>query len=143
MSAVRNDGATMPSASSGPHAGIDTGVGNEGTPKRCGHCGRAFVGVGRQRWCSDGCRQAAWRARRAVPRLPQPAKTDTVYECPSCEARYLGEQRCEECNTWCRRLGPGGPCPHCYEVVTLADIVEIGAVVVVAKTRAQTEGSSR
>jgi hypothetical protein len=52
-----------------------------------------------------------------------PAKTDTVYECPECEARYLGAQRCEDCNRWCRRLGPGGPCPHCDELVVLADFL--------------------
>jgi hypothetical protein len=30
-----------------------------------------------------------------------------------CDARLLGVQRCEDCNTWARRIGPGGPCPHC------------------------------
>lgn len=53
----------------------------------------------------------------------QPAKADTVYECPECEARYLGSQRCEDCNCWCRRLGPGGPCPHCDELVVLSDFL--------------------
>lgn len=52
-----------------------------------------------------------------------PAKADTVYECPECEARYLGTQRCEDCNRWCRRLGPGGPCPHCDDLVVLADFL--------------------
>jgi len=59
----------------------------------------------------------------AAPRPVLPAKADTVYECPECEARYLGAQRCEDCNRWCRRLGPGGPCPHCDELVTVADLV--------------------
>ena len=54
---------------------------------------------------------------------PQPAKIDTVYECPQCQTRYLGTQRCEDCNTWCRRLGPGGPCPHCDDFVAVSDLV--------------------
>ena len=83
-------------------------------------------------WYS-ACRQAAWRRRRAAPRPAQPAKIDTVYECPQCQTRYLGVQRCEDCNTWCRRLGAGGPylrrptgvkpAPHCSH--TLPAIVSV------------------
>jgi transcription initiation factor IIE alpha subunit len=53
-------------------------------------------------------------------RLP---KTVVVYICPECETRYLGTQRCEACGTFCRRLGPGAPCPHCDEPVAVADLV--------------------
>lgn len=98
------------------------------TATTCGYCGATFVATGRQRWCSDACRQGAWRARRAAPRPPQPAKADTVYACPICDARYLGEQRCPECNCWAARVGPGGPCPHCDGLVALADIVEVAAL---------------
>ncbi len=42
---------------------------------------------------------------------------------PYCGERFLGEQRCESCGTFCRRLGPGGPCPHCDEAVAVADLV--------------------
>ena len=45
-----------------------------------------------------------------------------VYECPSCEERVVG-RRCPECNVFCRRLGPGGGCPACCEIV-LADELE-------------------
>ena len=89
----------------------------------CPHCGSRFTPVGRRRWCSDACRQSAWRVRRAAPRPTQPAKIDTVYECPQCLTRYLGEQRCADCNTWCRRLGPGAPCPHCQDLVAVQDLV--------------------
>ena len=54
----------------------------------CPICGHGFRPSGRRRFCSDACRQAAWRARQLVPpvvpiphRSPRPA---TVYECPSC-----------------------------------------------------------
>ena len=90
----------------------------------CGQCGARFASVGRRRWCSDACRQAAFRTRRAAPRPAQPAKADTVYECPSCEVRYLGEQRCQECNVFCRSLGAGGLCPHCDEPLAITDIVD-------------------
>ena len=44
----------------------------------------------------------------STPRRPtQPAKIDTVYECPRCQTRYLGEQRCDDCNTLVPAPGPG------------------------------------
>ncbi len=88
----------------------------------CPVCGVAFVPEGRQRFCSTGCRQTAWRRQRSAPAEPVVARADTVYACPSCDARYLGEQRCDDCNTWCRRLGPGGPCPCCDEPVAISDL---------------------
>ena len=91
----------------------------------CAHCGAGFTPVGRRRWCSDTCRQAAWRRRRAAPRRPtQPAKIDTVYECPRCQTRYLGEQRCDDCNTLVPAPGPGLALPpHCDDLVAVTDLV--------------------
>ena len=89
----------------------------------CPVCHHPFVPDGRQRFCSTHCRQAAWRRQRAAPVAPVVAKVDTVYQCPDCDARYLGEQRCDDCNTWCRRLGPGGPCPCCDEPIAISDLV--------------------
>ena len=43
--------------------------------------------------------------------------------CPSCDTRYLAQQRCDERNTWCRRLGPGGLCPCCDEPIAVADLL--------------------
>ncbi|MBA2497513.1 MAG: hypothetical protein H0V33_10550 [Acidimicrobiia bacterium] len=88
----------------------------------CGSCGQPFDRTGRQRFCSTACRQAAWRQKRAAPVEPAVAKPDTVYACDDCDTRYLGEQRCDECNRWCRRIGPGGTCPCCDEPVALADL---------------------
>lgn len=99
----------------------------------CPACGLTFipkVGPGRSRvWCSDACRQRGYRLRRQPPAdlvvvlsvtLP---KTVVVYQCPECEARYIGVQRCQECNLFCSRLGPGGPCPHCDEPVAVTDLI--------------------
>ncbi|MGH9153284.1 MAG: hypothetical protein ACRD03_13000 [Acidimicrobiales bacterium] len=44
-----------------------------------------------------------------------------VYECPSCGERLV-EQRCPECNVFCRLVGPGGHCPACDEVVLVDDL---------------------
>jgi len=45
----------------------------------------------------------------ALP-VPRASREHTVYECGSCEARCIGQQYCEDCSTFCRRIGPGGPC---------------------------------
>jgi hypothetical protein len=102
---------------------------NDGVTMACPRCGRAFAPTGRRRFCSAAWRQAAWRRRRPMPLPPLPARSPrpaTVYECPTCEARYLGEQRCPDCQQFCRRGGPGGPCPHCGEPVALADLLGPG-----------------
>lgn len=52
----------------------------------------------------------------------------TVYECPECETRYLGEQRCAECNRFCRVAGLGGACPDCEQPVLLSDLLDFGGV---------------
>jgi hypothetical protein len=93
----------------------------------CAMCGTAFEPVGRQRFCDGACRQRAWRRRRAVssePSLPTHApRLATVYVCMECDTRYLGEQRCPDCQRFCKRVGPGGACPHCDEPVAVADLI--------------------
>ena len=64
---------------------------------------------------------SVWKANLTVS-APVVARSDTVYACPDCDARYLGEQRREDCNTWCRRLGPGGLCPCCVEPIAITDL---------------------
>jgi hypothetical protein len=46
-----------------------------------------------------------------------------VYRCTECDTRYLGEQRCVDCQRFCKRVGPGGACPHCDEPVAIADLI--------------------
>lgn len=101
--------------------------------RSCPACGLTFLcepGPGRPRiWCSDTCRTRGYRLRRQPPAdtvvvLPASLpKSTVVYECPLCETRYLGVQLCEQCHTFCRRLGPGGPCPHCDEAVVVTDLI--------------------
>jgi hypothetical protein len=99
---------------------------NDGVTIACAGCGRVFGRSGRRRFCSDACRQAAWRERHPapVPVLPvRSARVVTVYQCTVCEMRYLGDQWCPDCQRPCRRVGPGGLCPHCDEPVALADLL--------------------
>jgi Uncharacterized protein containing a Zn-ribbon (DUF2116) len=112
----------------------------DGRPHRsCPVC-QAAITSARARYCSDACRQHAYRLRQpdrtpldldaltADLRSRQALVTRTVYECPSCEARFLGAQRCRDCHIFCRRLGLGGPCPHCDDPVTLAELLSLEEV---------------
>lgn len=99
---------------------------NDSETTACALCGTTFQPVGRQRFCTPAHRQTAWRRRHpiAIPTMPlhTPRQT-TVYQCPACDTRYLGEQYCHECARFCRRLGVGGPCPACDEPVALVDLL--------------------
>ena len=75
--------------------------------RACWICGTSFKTIGRGRYCSGACRQQAFRDRRAATALRLEERVTpalrhqrelvahTVYECPSCEARLLGERRCD------------------------------------------------
>jgi hypothetical protein len=101
---------------------------------------QATLTSARARYCSDACKQRAYRLRQAdtAPvdldaltadlRARRSLAAHTVYECPTCEVRLLGEQRCPDCHVFCRRLGLGGTCPHCDEPVTLAELLTIEEV---------------
>ena len=99
---------------------------NDGLTTPCPVCAQPFTPRGRQLVCSAACRQTVWRRRHPSPlvRIPErPTRAATVYECPACESRFLGVQRCADCGVFCRRVGPGGPCPYCDEPVALADLL--------------------
>jgi len=98
--------------------------------KTCPICQRYFTPVGRQRYCSDPCRKTAFRRRHQQPLLAvtvpaaRPRQDFTIYECPHCGDRFLGQQRCEQCGAFGRRVGIGGPCPHCDQPVALTDLLD-------------------
>ena len=96
----------------------------------CPACGKPVTRTGRRRWCSPACRQAGWRQRNPPPPAEpapspatRPAREHTIYQCGDCDQRYLGQQWCPDCNRPCRRVGPGGTCPHCDEPVALQDLI--------------------
>lgn len=98
----------------------------------CPVCGNPFTPIRRQRYCTPACRQAAWRTRHANPAPPPvvvlPPTTrrrdHTVYACPTCGTRRLGEQWCPDCTRPAVRVDLGGLCPHCDEPVTISDITD-------------------
>ena len=89
----------------------------------------------RAHYCSPGCKQRAYRLRQvdatvgetgalaAALKRRQRLVAQTIYECPACEARYLGERRCADCNRFCRALGLGGACPHCDQPILAAELL--------------------
>jgi hypothetical protein len=96
----------------------------------CPVCATTFTPTRRQRYCTPACRQAAWRARHPPPQTghrragPHPATYITVYQCPGCDTRYLGQQYCHDCHQPCERVDYGGLCPHRNEPITISDILD-------------------
>jgi len=96
----------------------------------CPVCQRHFAPTGRQTYCGSPCRKTAFRRRHQQPLAAittpaaRPRRNFTVYECPNCEERFLGEQRCHDCGVFARRVGVGGPCPHCDQPVALQDLLD-------------------
>lgn len=102
---------------------------HDGVTMACPVCKGRFTPVGRQRYCCDACRAVAYRRRRDAGRAPvvvpkaQPRKPITVYACDDCGARAVGEQRCEECQIFMRRVGIGGSCPNCEEPISVEELL--------------------
>jgi hypothetical protein len=103
---------------------------NDSATITCPVCQRPFTPQGKRRWCSEGCRVAAWRRRRqqAGPTITlppaRPRRPITVYQCDSCGTRAVGQQRCDECGTFMHKIGLGGPCPHCDEPVAVTELLD-------------------
>jgi hypothetical protein len=113
--------------------GQDDAVGpsrDDTATKTCPVCQRPFVATGRQTYCSSPCRKTAFRRRHQQPvaaiTVPaaRPRRDYTIYECPNCTDRLLGEQRCPTCGIFARRVDIGGPCPHCDQPVALNDLLD-------------------
>jgi len=101
----------------------------------CLVCGKLLADA-RAKFCSPAHRQLAYRPRRQDS--PQPDESDlrrhlqrqrrlavhTIYECPNCQERFVGERRCQTCGHFCRSAGLGGHCPECDQPILLADLLE-------------------
>jgi predicted RNA-binding Zn-ribbon protein involved in translation (DUF1610 family) len=100
------------------------------TAPRCPACGQQLPTGRSRRFCSPACRQAAYRRRHQpdAPQVPLPrprSRLDgTVYQCPDCDTRYLAEQWCPDCSRPCQRLGAGGTCPSCDELITTTELTD-------------------
>jgi hypothetical protein len=97
----------------------------------CPICTQPFIPAGKRLYCTPACNAAAYRRRKhaaaattiVVPRH-RPRKPITIYECDTCGTRTIGQQRCHDCGTFMRRIGIGGPCPHCDEPVAITDLLD-------------------
>jgi hypothetical protein len=122
----RDDPGTTPFLPSRP---VPRSRDDAGTTQ-CPVCRRGFTPAGRQTYCSTRCRKTAFRRRhqQAGPAVTvptaRPRREITVYECPECGERLLGEQRCPDCHTFARRVGIGGSCPHCEQPVAVTDLLD-------------------
>ena len=90
---------------------------------------------GRSRYCGAACRKRASRleeqpgqqavlaAWTAQLRERQLLLGQTIYHCSRCDQRLLGERRCPECNVMMKKLGLGGLCPDCDELVLVSELL--------------------
>ncbi|MDA8365919.1 MAG: hypothetical protein M0Z62_03040 [Actinomycetota bacterium] len=109
--------------------GLETPLRHDSATITCPVCARRFEPVGRQRYCCDACRSAAYRRRRDSGPLTLPIATIrsrraiTVYECGTCGGRALGEQYCVECSRFMHKVGVGGECPQCSEPLAVTEVL--------------------
>lgn len=121
----------------GAEAPVCNGSGNCLEPRLCLIC--EHPAQGRSAYCSDRHRVAAFRLRRRQELAPREdglraelrrrgqLAAHTVYECEDCGERFVGRQRCDGCNRFCRAVGlGGGQCPGCDEPVLIADLLGEG-----------------
>ena len=115
---------------------IDTLPMRDGSRDGCGGClvCGAALASSRARYCSRAHQQRAFRLRHHssqadLQHLRQELQrrrvvvTHTIYECPSCGERLVGERRCPECNLFSRAIGLGGHCPECDTPLLLVDLL--------------------
>ena len=108
----------------------------DGSRDGCGGClvcGAPLAST-RARYCSRAHQQRAFRLRHHTSRPDlerlrrelqhrRAVVAQTVYECPSCGERLVGERRCPDCNRFSRAIGLGGHCPECETPLLLVDLL--------------------
>lgn len=100
---------------------------NDTVTTDCPVCHHDFTPSGRRAYCSDACKARAYRRRHIEQPLvlvpdSRPRRPITIYECDKCGTRALGEQRCQDCGTFMRRIDYEGHCPSCNEPIALSEL---------------------
>ena len=88
----------------------------------CARCRHRLAEPG-LRFCSQACRALAAKARQPRAHLASVASAATVYYCPSCHTKTLGDDHCPACDRYRRSLGLGGLCPCCDQPVALQELL--------------------
>jgi len=129
----------LPTPRSGPATlpirdGSRDGATPTGPPRRCPVCPTPLPSA-RARYCSPACKQHAFRLRHQAAPAPDDTRlrddlrrrgrlaAHTIYECPACGERRLGERRCPDCQLFSRALGLGGHCPECEHPILLTELL--------------------
>ena len=104
------------------------------TARACLVCGAGLPST-RATYCSVACKQLAFRRRHRRPvssevtivhqqlERHRQRVAHTIYECPRCQERYVGERRCSECQLYCKALGLGGQCQECDHIMLLTELL--------------------
>ena len=60
-------------------------------------------------------------------RLAQQGRLEahTLFECPTCGERQLGQRRCADCQRFCRALGLAAACSACGEPILLVELFDL------------------
>ena len=102
--------------------------------RACPVCGCTPPGS-RSVYCKTACKQLAYRLRHQRQASVDPIVlrkqlqrgrmlvAHTVYQCPRCDERYLGERRCASCQLYSRALGLGGQCEDCDHIMLLTELL--------------------
>ena len=102
----------------------------------CLVCGKDTPST-RAKYCGRAHQQRSYRLRHQTPTVDVTSvrKTlqrrkalvaHTIYECPGCSERFIGERRCENCNLFCRALGGQRSRPDCDTPFSLTTYLERG-----------------
>lgn len=111
-----------------------------GVARTCPVCG-GTPPSSRSVYCKTACKQLAYRLRHQRLAGDDPVVlrkqlqhqrllvAHTIYECPRCNERYLGERRCPSCQLYCRALGLGGQCEDCDHIMLLTELLGTSAAI--------------
>ncbi|MBV9914066.1 MAG: hypothetical protein JOZ93_15915 [Sinobacteraceae bacterium] len=128
---------TAPSNANEPSCNAARNGSADGHPRpACPVCDRPLRSP-RSTYCTDACRQRAFRLRHAV--LPTVDERQlraelrrrgglvahTLYECGRCGERLVGERRCPDCHVFGRAIGLGGRCHACDQPLLLAELLDL------------------
>jgi hypothetical protein len=129
----------VPTAEDPIRNGTRNGSAHSHSGTGCPLCDRPLPSP-RARYCTEACRQRAFRLRHAVLATVDEGQlraelrrrgalmAHMLYECGGCGERLVGERRCPECHRFCRVIGLGGRCDECDTPLLLTDLLGLEVI---------------